>query len=52
LKDGEIELKEVEMQTEDFNFIDYDALTIQNAEIYMFDRVSRKMRKIIVEQDS
>lgn len=49
--DGEIEVRECGAQTEDFNFIDYDALMIQNAEVYMFERVSRKMRKIIVETD-
>jgi hypothetical protein len=41
----------VGIQTEDFNFIDYNAMTIENAEIYMFDRVSKNMRKLIVETD-
>lgn len=50
-KEGETTCREVEIQTEDFNFIDYESLTVQNAEIYMFDRISRKMKKIIVETD-
>ena len=43
--------RDTEMQTEDFNFIDYDQLAVETAEIYMYDRLSRKLKKIIVETD-
>ena len=42
---------DVEMQTEDFHFIDYDGMSVEIGEVYMFDRVSKKMRKIIIEKD-
>jgi len=47
-----IDVRDEEVQTEDFNFIEYNSLTIQNAEIYMFDRVSKKMRKMVVEEEA
>eukprot|EP00347_Sterkiella_histriomuscorum_P020606 403337169 len=43
--------KDADTQTEDFNFIDYDQLAVETAQIYMFDRVSRKLKKIVVEVD-
>ena len=43
--------KDMNIQTEDFNFIDYDALQIETGEIYMYDRISRRMRKLIIETD-
>lgn len=45
------DLKDADIQTEDFNFINYDSLAVETAEIYMFERVSRKLRKMIVEID-
>ena len=42
---------DIEMQTEDFQFIDYDGMSVETGELYMFDRVSKKMRKIIIEKD-
>eukprot|EP00347_Sterkiella_histriomuscorum_P015973 403354987 len=43
--------QDADTQTEDFNFIDYDQLAVETAQIYMFDRVSRKLKKIVVEVD-
>lgn len=43
--------REAAVQTEDFHFIDFEAIGVETGEIYMYERISRKLRKIVVEVD-
>jgi len=51
MRKEDLELRDREIQTEDFNFIDFDSLGVETGELYMFERKSKRMRKLVVEID-